>query len=189
VLEVYAVDRLKERLKSQILMKRNIKFLLHHRGKSQAALARHLRRQGMDDKTADSWLSHYLNERSERELPFEYWDRAADFLGVDTYHFFIPGLGENFETERRSGRDRRSWVERRQGNSLPERPRDLDLMLIIRAIPAEDLDEAADGLVKILDRALKRRRARLTSAGGQGRKDGTREASHAQGPSKGKTQA
>src|SRR4051812_429767 len=80
-----------ERLKSRILLKRNLKQLLWNRGKKQGELARWLRRKGASDKSADSWISHILDESDPRELPMEYWDRTAEFLGVDTFHFFIPG--------------------------------------------------------------------------------------------------
>lgn len=165
VLEVYTV----ERLRANVLMKRNLKTLLHHREKKQGQLARYLRRKGVDDKDADSWMSHILDESDTRELPMEYWDRAAEFLGVDTYHFFLPGVAHNDETERRSGTDRRQRADRRIGQDLPARPRDLDVMNIIRALPTDSLEEAIEALMKILDRALQRRRAKPAFAGERGR--------------------
>lgn len=165
VLEVYTV----ERLRANVLMKRNIKALLDHRDKKQGQLARYLRRKGKDDKDADSWMSHILDENDSRELPMEYWDRAADFLGVDPYHFFLPGVAHIDETERRSGSDRRQRADRRIGQDLPARPRDLDVMNIIRALPTDSLEEAIEALMKILDRALQRRRAKPASAGAHGR--------------------
>lgn len=170
VIEVYAV----ERIKTQILLKRNLKALLKHRGKTQNGLARILRPPRENDESADSWMSHILNEKElDRELPMELWDKAADYLGVDTYHFFIPGIAENDETERRSGRDRRTRADRRMGTTLPARPRDLDLMNLIRALPRDAVEEAIGAVMKILDRALQRRRAIPASGGDQGNRDET----------------
>lgn len=162
VVEVYDV----ERLKSHILMKRNIKALLRHRGKGQGELARHLRRKGQRDSVADSWISHILDENSDRELPMEHWDRAAEFLGVDTYHFFLPGVANNELTERRQGSDRRKSNDRRLGQDLPARPRDLDLMNLIRALSPNGVEEGIEEMLKILDRELRRRRSKPVSADG-----------------------
>lgn len=175
-----------ERLKSRILLKRNLKALLKHRGKRQGELARHLRRKGNDDKDADSWISHILDESDSRELPMEYWDRAAEFLGVDTYHFFMPGVANNGETERRSGSDRRHRADRRIGHDLPARPRDLDLMNLIRALPTDAVDEAIAEVMKILDRALRRQRGKSAHVADLRRTDGSAEASLAQGRGRGK---
>lgn len=173
-----------ERVTSRILMKRNLKALLRHRGKGQGELARHLRRTGGNDKAADSWISHILDERSDRELPMEHWDRAADFLGVDTYHFFLPGVASNDETERRSGTDRRQRADRRIGQDLPARTRDLDLMNIIRALPTEAVEEAIGELMKILDKALRRRRATPASPAASSHTTETTEATHVHGRAK-----
>lgn len=158
-----------ERLKSQILMKRNIKFLIRHRGKTQVGLAKHLRRGSVSDKDANSWLSHCLDESNDRKkLPLEYWDRAADYLGVNTYHFFQPGLGRNPDTERRKGGDRRKWVERRLGQDIPARSEDADLMGLIRLLPIGDVEELTSDAMKRLDVALRRRPATPRSSAGQG---------------------
>lgn len=153
-----------ERLRTAILLKRNLKALLRRRGKKQGELARFLRRKGHDDDGADSWISHILDESDPKELGMEHWDRTAEFLGVDTFQFFIPGIANNESTERRSGVDRRQRSDRRIGTALPERNRDLDLMNVIRAIPDADLDEAIAALMKILDRALQRRRGKRASS-------------------------
>ncbi len=169
-----------ERIRSQILMKRNIKALLRHRGKTAGGLARFLRHKGQDDKDADSWMSHILDETDlKRELPMELWDKAAEYLGVDTYHFFLPGIAHNEITERRSGEDRRTRDDRRIGQDLPARPRDLDLMNVIRLLPHDSVEEAIRAVLKILDEAVLRRRARPASAGGQENTSGNDAPTHA----------
>lgn len=156
-----------ERIAARTLLKRNLKALLRHRGKNQGQLARFLRRKGTDDRTSDSWISHILDESDERELPMEYWDRAAEFLAVDTYHFFVPGIAGNELTERRAGGDRRKRADRRLGSDLPDRPRDLDIVSLIRALSPDGVEDAIGAVMKILDGELRRRRARPGSAGGQ----------------------
>ena len=173
MLEVYSV----ERIKTQILLKRNLKALLRHRDISQAAFARHL--LGRDAKHADAWISHILNEYElDRELPMELWDKAAAKLGVDTYHFFLPGVANSL-TERRSGSDRRKGAERRIGYDLPARPRELDLMNLFRVLPPKELEEAIEAVLKLVDQALRRRRATLESSGGPGGTGENAEASRA----------
>lgn len=158
-----------QRLKTPVLMKRNIKALLKHRGRTQGELARFLKYRDKDDKNIDSWMSHVLDEDdAKRELPMELWDRAAEFLGVDTYHFFIPGIAQNMDTERRGLADRRSWKERRKGSSLPARPQELDAMNVLRALPLSELEELLRAALKRLDLALRGRRAIPGLTGGQG---------------------
>ncbi len=169
-----------ERIKSQILMKRNLKALIRHRGKTAGGLARFLRRKGHDDKDADSWMSHILDESDlKRELPMEMWDRAAEYLAVDTYHFFLPGIANNEITERRSGTDRRQRNDRRLGQDLPSREREVDLMGVIRLLPPDALEEAIRAVMKILDGAVLRRRAKPGSAGGHENTSGTDAPTHA----------
>lgn len=164
-----------ERIRTQILLKRNLKALIRFRGKTQGGLARFLRRKGEDDAHADSWIAHILSEKPEymdRELPMEHWDRAAEYLGVDTYQFFIPGIAENDSTERRSGDDRRKRADRRLGTALPATERQLDLMNLIRALPEDCIDQAIGKVMEVLDAALRRRRAKSASVGGQGNTGG-----------------
>jgi hypothetical protein len=58
-------------------------------------------------------------------------------------------------------------------------------MNVIRAIPASHLDEAAAALMKVLDDALQRRRARPASPDAADRSGGNAESAHA--PTRGRT--
>lgn len=151
VLKVYAVLH----LKINVLMKQNVKALMAKQGKKPGELARYIFR--VNDKKVDSWISHILDENSSREFPLKYWERIAEFLIVSPYQLLIPGIAGSV-SERRSGSDRRSWKERREGQGMPARPGDIDLFEIIRALPREDREdliaEASDRLNKLLRRRL-----------------------------------
>jgi transcriptional regulator with XRE-family HTH domain len=90
-------------LKAQVLLKRNIETLLKSRGKTQKELAFYC-------GATEPWLSQILKQDT-RNFRMAYLDRIADFFGLATYQLFQPGLAH--VTERRSGRDRRSGVDRR----------------------------------------------------------------------------
>jgi transcriptional regulator with XRE-family HTH domain len=90
-------------MRANELMKRNIRALLDSRGQNQRSLARWCQR-------SESWLSKVLQE-DKREIPVKYFDRIADFFGVETYQLFQPGVDPLLE--RRKAPERRSGVDRR----------------------------------------------------------------------------
>lgn len=89
--------------KAHYLLKQNVDTLLKARRQKRKELAKYCRR-------SESWLSQILR-RPDRNLPLKYLDRMADFFGLAAYQLFQPGISPL--TERRSGRDRRSGIERR----------------------------------------------------------------------------
>jgi hypothetical protein len=89
-------------MKAQILLRENIRSLLHARKEDAITLARWLDH----DK---SWINKILN--GHREMQIEDFDRVADFFGIATYQLFQPGISSL--TERRSGRERRGGKDRR----------------------------------------------------------------------------
>lgn len=91
-------------MKASILLKQNIRALLHARHEGQHALA-------MWVGHTDAWLSKALNDNDERGIRMRDLDRIADFFGIATYQLFQPGITP--VTERRSGRDRRKGKDRR----------------------------------------------------------------------------
>jgi hypothetical protein len=90
-------------LRAQHLLKRNVDALLAARGQTRKELAHWCRR-------SESWISQIFTS-PDRNLPLKYLDRIADFFGLATYQLFAPGISPL--TERRSGKDRRTGVERR----------------------------------------------------------------------------
>lgn len=147
-------------LKAGRLLKLNIETLLKARGQTQHELARYCHR-------TDAWLSKILSDSNgeDREVPLKYLDRIADFFGIATYQLFQPGISpltERRHADRRIGRDRRiSQVV------LSERPGDVDVMQVIRALSRTGREQALAELMKILDRELRPPRATAASAGDQ----------------------
>jgi hypothetical protein len=90
-------------LNARYILKKNIKALLQARGQDQKTLAFWCRKK-------ESWISQFLT-KPERGLRMAELDRVAEFFGLEVYQLFLPGISTL--TERRSGRDRRSGVDRR----------------------------------------------------------------------------
>ncbi len=160
-------------LKASRLLESNIDALLKARRQSRHDLARYCRR-------SDGWLSKILSDDAEtkRGLPLKYLDRIADFFGIATYQLFQPGISPL--TERRTGVSRRSGRDRRISNAvLSQRPGDVDLMDVIRALSRSGRERAIGILGDILSDELEPLRARPTSAGGQANNDGTAPPTHA----------
>lgn len=107
------------------LLKHNIDALLRGRHQTRHDLAQWCRR-------SDPWLSKILSEspgnNQSRSVPLKYLDRIADFFGIATYQLFQPGISGL--TERRSGRDRRTGLDRRisqaEHGRLPQRMPDME---------------------------------------------------------------
>lgn len=151
-------------LNADQLLKHNISALLRARGQTKAELAKWCRR-------SRSWMDKIFSE-DRREIPLKYLDRIADFFGIATYQLFQPGISPL--TERRVKRDRRSGRDRRISNALPlsQRPGDVDLMDIIRALSRDGREKAIGLLGDILSDEIQRLRARPTSAAAGDRTDG-----------------
>jgi hypothetical protein len=98
-------------MKASHLLKHNIDTLLLARHQTRHDLAQWCRR-------SDAWLSKIMSDSAEnqqgRNVPLKYLDRIADFFGIATYQLFQPGISPL--TERRSGRDRRTGLDRRVSN-------------------------------------------------------------------------
>lgn len=99
-------------MKAPALLKHNIDALLNKRGQSRRDLAMWVR-QSTDKDLVDAWISGIFT-RPEREFQMKYLDRIADFFGVAVYQLFQPGISPL--TERRSGRERRTGLDRRVSN-------------------------------------------------------------------------
>lgn len=90
-------------MRAEALLKANIAGLLRERHLRPHDLAVYCRR-------SDAWLSKILG-KDDRNVPLEYLDRIADFLGVTPFQLFQPGIVG--VAERRSGSDRRAGKDRR----------------------------------------------------------------------------
>ena len=90
------------------MLRENIQALLTAQNKKQKDLAFYC------DGKDKSWINKFLN--GTREIQFRDLDRIAQFFHLATYQLFLPGIAR--ETERRSGKDRRSGVERRVSEDL-----------------------------------------------------------------------
>lgn len=90
-------------MKASQLLKQNIDRLLRARGQTRKDLAMYCRR-------TESWISQIFTQE-DRGIPLKYLDRIADFFGLATYQLFQPGISSL--TERRTGRERRSGMDRR----------------------------------------------------------------------------
>jgi hypothetical protein len=113
------------RVKSQFVLKQNIRTLLRARGLNQSSLAFFCRK-------TESWISQILT-KPNRGFRMGELDCIADFFGLEVYQLFQPGISPL--TERRSGRDRRSGVERRvshAGAILEHSPSLVELEKLLR---------------------------------------------------------
>ena len=118
-------------MKALPLLKHNIDQLLKARRQTRHDLAVWVR-QSMDRKKVDPWISKIFTQ-ADAEFQMKYLDRIADFFGIAVYQLFQPGISPL--TERRTRLDRRSWHDRRiSANVLPEKPGDVDVMSLIRAL-------------------------------------------------------
>lgn len=90
-----------------MLLRENIKALLHERKEDASTLASSLNH----DK---SWINKILN--GHREMQIDDFDRVADFFAIATYQLFQPGISRF--TERRAPKERRSGRDRRVGHAF-----------------------------------------------------------------------
>lgn len=148
------------RPKAHHLLKQNIDALLKARGQKRKELAAWCRR-------SEGWLSQIFTD-DDRNLPLKYLDRIADFFGVTTYQLFQPGISPL--TERRSGTERRRIRDRRISQAvLSERPGDVDLIHLVRALSQEGRQEAVKILVDLVNDELRGPRTRGPDAAVPGR--------------------
>jgi transcriptional regulator with XRE-family HTH domain len=166
------------KLKADRLLKHNIDALLKARGQTRHDLAFYCRR-------SDAWLSKIMDAEEDRNIQLEYLDRIADFFGIATYQLFQPGISPL--TERRSGLDRRAGRDRRISAAVPtsQRPGDVDLMDLIRALTREGRERAIQIVGEILNDEIQHLRTRPASPAGANRTAGNAESVHA--PSREKT--
>src|SRR6185436_7688514 len=133
------------KLKADRLLKHNIDALLKARGQTRHELARYCRR-------SDAWISKIMSGNGDsRNVPLIYLDRISDFFGIATYQLFQPGISPL--TERRVLQDRRSGKDRRISRALPlsQKPGDVDLMDVFRALSREGREQAIAVLGDILN--------------------------------------
>lgn len=147
------------KLKADRLLKHNIDSLLKARGQTRHELALYCRR-------SDAWLSKIMSgdeSGGDRNVPLKYLDRIADFFGVATYQLFQPGISPL--TERRLVHERRSGRDRRISNAVPvsQRPGDVDLMDIIRALSRSGRERGIQILGDILNDEIQHLRTRPAS--------------------------
>jgi len=105
MVEVYGMRVQTKRLNQ--LVKENIDACLQRRRQTRKDLA-------FACGNTESWISKIFRNPT-KELPVRYWDRIADFLGLDTYQLLLPGISHL--TERRSGSERRAGQDRRIGQA------------------------------------------------------------------------
>lgn len=147
-------------MKAHHLLKQNIDALLKARGQKRKELAAWCRR-------SESWLSQIFTD-DERNLPLKYLDRIAMFFGLATYQLFQPGISPL--TERRVGPDRRSGKDRRISAAvLSERPGDVDLIHLVRALSTGGRQKAIGLLVDLVNDELRGPRARGSAPDAQDR--------------------
>lgn len=140
-------------LKAKQLLKHNIDTLLRARGQTRHDLAMWCRRD-------DSWLSKIMDQGKDRNIQLAYLDRIADFFGIATYQLFQPGISPL--TERRVHGDRRSGRDRRLSRALPlsQKPGDVDLMELIRALSREGRQQVIEVAAHVLNDELQVWRAK-----------------------------
>lgn len=160
------------RMRAGALLKHNVETLLKERRQTDSELARYCRR-------SRSWISKLLSDRADRNVQMKYLDLIAEFFGIATYQLLQPGISPL--TERRSGAERRRLRDRRISAAMPvsQRPGDVDLMDIIRALSREGREKGIQILGDILSDEIQRLRTRPPSGGAQGNTDGIGEAVHA----------
>lgn len=140
------------RIRADELLKYNIETLLKARGQSRTDLARWCRQ-------SRSWVDKFMSEQ-RRGIPAKYLDRIADFFGIATYQLLQPGISPL--TERRVLSDRRSGRDRRISRALPlsQKPGDVDLMDVIRALSREGRERAIQILGDVLNDEIQGLRTR-----------------------------
>lgn len=152
-------------LKASRLLEQNIDALLRARGQRRTDLAKYCRR-------TDGWLSKILSddETAKRGLPLKYLDRISDFFGIATYQLFQPGISPL--TERRSRRDRRSGHDRRISQAvLSQKPGDVDLVDVARALSRPGREKAIAAIADILNDELRGPRTTKSDPGPRDRTD------------------
>lgn len=124
------------------LLKRNIDALLRARHQNRKDLARWCGR-------TEGWISQIFTDKTDRrEFPTKYYDRIAKFFGLDLYQLFLPGIDDL--TERR-GMQRRQGRDRRISQAVfSERPGDVDLIHVIRALSMRGREQAHAILTDVL---------------------------------------
>lgn len=144
-------------MKASYLLRQNIKTILKARGQTAHELAVWCHKD-------DSWLSKILSDKATTEkddkakgLPLRHIDRIASFFGVQVYQLFQPGISHL--AERRQGRDRRAGGDRRlSAVVLSEKPGDVDVMSLIRALSPRGRQRALAHLVDLVNDELPRLR-------------------------------
>jgi transcriptional regulator with XRE-family HTH domain len=91
--------------KALVRLRLNVDSLLLHRKQKKADLAMAMR---IDPST----LTKFLN--GTREIQFHHLDGMAGFFGMSAYQLFQPGISPLLE--RRSVKDRRMGIDRRQAH-------------------------------------------------------------------------
>ena len=149
-------------MKVGVLLRHNIDTLLRARGQTRHDLAFACGR-------TDAWLSKILSEKRTAQangLPVKYLDKIADFFGIATYQLFQPGISPL--TERRSGRDRRTGLDRRVSNAQrslrPAHTPDMEtvtpwersMLKRLRAITDPETRKEAERLIDLVARASHR---------------------------------
>lgn len=151
-------------LKAHLLIKHNIDAMLQARGQKRPELARYCRR-------SRSWLDKIFSEE-RREVPLKYLDRIADFFGIAPYQLFQPGISPL--TERRKGFDRRKGRDRRLSQAvLSQKPGDVDLVDVARALSRPGREKAIAAIADILNDELRGPRTRGLDPSPRGHNDGT----------------
>lgn len=164
-------------MRASLLLKHNIDTLLKARHQTRHDLAVWVR-QSTDKGKVDPWISKIFT-RADREFQLKYLDRIADFFGIAVYQLFQPGISPF--TERRKGADRRDGRDRRiSANVLSEKPGDVDVMSLIRALSSAGRQRALEHLVDLVNDELRGPRSRESDGGGPGHTGGTRRARRAQ---------
>lgn len=122
-------------MKPLAILKLNIDTLLKSRGFTRRDLASWVR-QSTNKRLIDPWISHVFRN-VEQDIPAKYLERIADFLGVDVYMLFQPGLSA--ATDRRKS-ERRVQMERRvTRNPLrPLEPTDGEFLQKLRKLSVEE---------------------------------------------------
>lgn len=106
-----SVPTFRDDLRILYILRENLRALLDKRGETQTALAKACGHE-------KAWISKFLADRNYidgREVSLVDLDKIAEFLGVSTFQLFQPGVSRT--TERRTGTDRRTFVERRIGSA------------------------------------------------------------------------
>lgn len=151
------------------LLRQNVKAMLHLRGQTAHDLA-------VWCKMDDSWISKILSDKEGDEkakgVPIKHLDRVASFFGAEIYELFTPGRSSL--NERRKGSERRSGSDRRlSGPALTEKPGDVDVLSLIRALSTRGRQQAIGHLVDLVNDELRGPRTRQSDPGAPDRSGGT----------------